>query len=271
MGKEFIEYQRKTIPYNATTLCFCLTNYAKDYIKEKRNVFANVKEHVRNAVLVDSINYLGSIGGAIFGLYTKDLYTNKCREAEEVDVECLLTVLKNHYAKYIFEYGIIGSVLRNNHMNECTKEFDVNDGAKVLVDFINYIAEVNGYDRKFTIRELYEVNKNQIYKLEMAKLKEFLQKSSDYCERIVCGADIESIYISILYEYNVEKITKDGEYYSFDQTEETRSWVKRQIEESIYALAYAYAKMNSEAKEPTKIEMLDAKILEMKNSKQKEF
>lgn len=269
MGKEFTEYQKGTIPYNATTLCFCLTNYAKDYIKEKRNVFANVKEHVRNAVLVDSINYLGSIGGAIFGLYTKDLYTNKCL-GEEVDAECLLTVLKNHYAKYIFEYGIIESVLRNSPMNECTKEFDVNDGAKVLVDFINYIAEVNGYDRKFTIRELYDVNKNQVYKLEMAELKEFLQKSSDYCERIVCGADIESIYISILYEYNVEKITKDGEYYSFDQTEETRSWVKRKIEESIYALAYAYEKMNN-TNEQTKIDILDAKIMEMKNSNKKEF
>lgn len=265
MIKIFTEYQSKkeTIPYSASTICFYVTDYAKKYIKENRSAIKNVSQDVRDAVLVDAINYLGSVGGSFFGLITKDLYDNKEKPTEEVDSISLITVLKNHYAMYIFGYGIVDSVLRNKHIQE---RFDANDGAKVLVDFINYIIEENGYERKFTINELYDKYKNLEYKIEMERLKKFLEKSSEYSEKLVYGIDIENIYIFTLGKYYLEEITKDGKCYCLDQTEETRTWVKKEIEESLYAMAYAYAKMFNET-QPTKIEILDDKILEMRNSK----
>lgn len=45
-----------------------------------------ILKKVRDAVLVDAINYLGSRGGCDFTLYTKDLYDSK-RDEKEVDEE----------------------------------------------------------------------------------------------------------------------------------------------------------------------------------------
>ena len=60
--KEFVEYDngRNTVPYGATSICFCLTDYAKKYIIEDRVITKGVNDDVRDAVVVDAINYLGT-------------------------------------------------------------------------------------------------------------------------------------------------------------------------------------------------------------------
>ena len=65
MGKEFVEYQSENgrIPYSASTLCFCLTQYAKDYISDERKLTSKIDSKVRDAVIVDAINFLGYQGG----------------------------------------------------------------------------------------------------------------------------------------------------------------------------------------------------------------
>lgn len=170
MRKEFVEYHNEngTIPYSASTICFCLTQYAKDYIKENRKIISKVDTKVRDAVLVDAINYLGVQGWCIFALYTHDLY-DEIRHDEVVDPQCLLSAIPNHYANYIFSEGASVSVLRNNHMNKCVEPFNENDGALVLVDFINYIAQRNDFDRTFTIQELYERAQNQQHNIKMKR------------------------------------------------------------------------------------------------------
>ena len=178
MGKEFIEYHSENgrIPYYISTLCFCLTQYAKEYVASERKLISKINTKVRDAVLVDAINYLGMNGGINFALYTRDLYDDRIEDAY-VDPQCILTAVPNHYATYIFNEGIVESVLRNNHMNECTEEFSFDDGAAVLLDFINYIAEKNGYCRKFTIVELYERFETHQKEKDLKKLKQFLDLS----------------------------------------------------------------------------------------------
>ena len=44
--------------------------------KERKNI-SDIDVNVRDAVLVDAINYLGTYGGIDFALYTKDLYDLK--------------------------------------------------------------------------------------------------------------------------------------------------------------------------------------------------
>lgn len=271
MGKEFIEYHSENgrIPYSASTLCCCLTQYVRNYISSNREIIANIDKDVRDAVLVDAINYLGTYGGCDFALYTKDLYSGRVDD-EQVDAQCLLTTIQNFYATYIFQYGIVESVLRNNHMNDCTKEFDANDGAIILVDFINYIAEVNGYDRKFTIKDLYEKFKIQNHKTEMNKLKDFLEKTSEYSEMLTEGESIDNIFKCIASEHNLKNISEDGTYHYTDVISsrvghsEMHPWDKTEVEEEIYAMTYAYGKMASDIKEQPQTEIINKKLLEMK-------
>ena len=267
MGKEFIEYQSedKKIPYPASSLCLCLTKYAKEYVKENSKITSNIDPKVRDAVLVDAINYLGIQGGCDFALYTEDLYDESKREVE-VDPQCLLTAVVNHYAYYIFNQGIVESVLRNNHMNECTEQFDANDGAIVLLDFINYIAKRNDYDRKFTIAEMYEKFKTQCHNNEMRELKKFLELSSKYSDKLAVGVSVDSIFESMASENDLAYIDDDGRYYYTFKLENRLMypWDAKKVDEEISAIAYAYEKTDVENKEQPKIDIINKKILEMK-------
>lgn len=165
---------------------------------------------------------------------------------------------------------MVQSVLRNNHMNDCTNEFDVNDGAIVLVDFINYLAQVNDYDRKFTIKDLYEKFKAQDHKAEMNRLKRFLEKTYKYNERLADGESIDNIFADMARKHNLKGISEDGTYYYTDVISsrggqsEMHSWDKKEVEEEIYAMAYAYGKMNNDVKEHPQTEIINKKLLEMK-------
>lgn len=271
MSKEFIEYYSEDgrIPYSASTLCFCLTQYAKDYIASERKLISKVDTKVRDAVLVDAINFLGMQGGIDFALYTKDLYDGTIEE-EYVDAQCILTAIPNHYAIYIFNEGIVESVLRNNHMNECNEQFDVNDGVIVLLDFINYISERNEYDRMFTISELYEKAQRQNHDIELKDLKSFINLSNVYRERLQNGENIDSIFNEMAKEHELKYISRRGIYYYTDKIKERVMqrqmffWDKEKVEREIYAMAYAYAKFNLNKKEKPQTEIIRKKIREMK-------
>lgn len=271
MGKEFIEYHSENgkIPYSATTLLFCLTQYAKDYVKENREITSNVDKNVRDAVLVDAINYLGIQGFCDFALYTKNLYDDRKYE-EDVDAQCLLTTVVNHYAYYMFDQGIVESVLRNNHMNDCNEPFDANDGAIVLLDFINYISKRNDFDRTFTIKELYEKFKVQQHKNEMKQLKNFLELTGKYSQELVSGHNVDDIFQSMAQEHHLKYIAQDGTYHYTDKFRDVLNQLyffnKKEIEAEIYAMAYAYGKMNEESKQPPQTEIINEKILEMKRN-----
>lgn len=274
MGKEFVEYQSENgrIPYSASTLCFCLTQYAKDYISDERKLTSKIDSKVRDAVLVDAINFLGYQGGIDFALYTRDLYDGKI-EKGYVDPQCILTAIPNHLGCYIFNEGIVESVLRNNHMNECTEKFDINDGVIVILDFINYIAQRNEYDRIFTIRELYEKVQKQNHNRELNKLKSFLELTSVYSERLNNGESIDSIFNEVAEEHNLKHISKRGVYYYTDEIKERVgqsqmfSWDKHDVEKEIYAMAYAYEKSNLSKQEKPQTEIVRKKIREMKTRK----
>ena len=269
MSKEYRNYYNKDsrIPYSASHICFCLTQYAKDYILENRKNIINIDKDVRDAVLVDAINYLGSRGCCDFALYTKDLYDKK-KHKEEVEAQSLLIVISNHYAYYMFKRGIVESVLRSKHMNNCTKEFDANDGAMVLLDFINYIAKRNGYDKKFTIKELYDKYKIQKYNCEMYELKKFLELTGEYNKKLLDGQNIDDIFSSMAQSHNLKYVGGDGTYHYTDiirdrvGQSEMYFWDAKEVDDEIYAMSYAYSKLGID--ELSKTPVISKKILEMK-------
>lgn len=269
MGKEFIEYYSENgrIPYSASTVCHCITKYAKEYINSERKLTSNIDKKVRDAVLVDFVNYLGRICGLDFALYTIDLH-EEINEDEYVEPRCILTAIPNHCAYYIFNEDIVESVLRNKHMNECTKEFDANDGVVVLLDFINYIAERNEYDRRFTVREFYEKVQKQNYNRNLKELKAFLTLTSTYGTRLNNGEDIDTIFNEIAEKYGLKYISRRGIYYYTDEFKKMFGQAKmlpghvNNIEKNIYAMAYAYDKSNLNNKPKT--EIIRKKVKEMK-------
>jgi len=269
MEKGFKEYsnQRRTIPF---ILWFSLIEYAKDYIKEEHKIISHVDTKVRDAVLVDSINYLGKNSGINFTVYAKDLYEN--RRNIDANPQSLITELLKHYPKYIFEEGIVKSVLCNIHTNECTEFFSASDGALVLIDFINYISKRNNFDRTFTLNELYEKAKSQNYNREMEKLKAFLELTSEYSERLKNGETIDSIFQELAINNLLSHVSKDGIYY-YNEYGKTITGTKTmsssdiiRTETEIYAMAYAYAKMSGKKKKP-KTQIIKQKIKEMSNKK----
>lgn len=271
MGKEFIEFHSENgrISYSASTLCFCLTQYAREYIAGERKIISKIDTKVRDAVLVDAINYLGAQGCCDFALYTKDLYGSR-RDEEYVDPQCLLTAVSNHYAYYIFNNDIVESVLRNNHMNSCTEKFDVNDGAIVLLDFINYIAKRNDYDRTFTIRDLYEKAQKQKHNRKLNELKSFLELTSVYGKRLQNGEDIDLIFNKMAREHDLKYVSENEEYYYTDKIRrrvgqsQMFSWDRIDVEKEIYAMAYAYGKMENNDQNKPQTEIIRKKIREMK-------
>lgn len=154
MSNNFHYYEDSKIPYYVSQVCDCVTQYAKEYVQEADRMIDNIDTKVRDVVLVDAINYLGGIGHIYFGLGIKNLYDEKTYE-KEVAPQCLLTTLVTQYGYYIFSLGIVKSVLRNKY-NGCDEPFDDKDGAIVLIDFINYVAEKNNYDKRFTIEDIFE-------------------------------------------------------------------------------------------------------------------
>ena len=269
MGKVFSEYQSSsgTIPYSASHICFCLTQYAKNYIKEDRPLIKNVDDVVRDAILVDAINYLGMQGCCDFALYTKDLYDNR-KFDEVVDPQMLLTILENHYANYLFKQNIVESVLINNHMNKCKKEFNPDDGALVIIDFINYIAKLNEYDKVFTIRDLCEKYKIQCYQRDLGQLKKFLKSTNEYNDRLLSGESINDIYNEMANKHGLKYISKDGTYYYSDELrnkygrDKMYDWSIYDVDVELYAMAYAFAKLRENQK--SFINGIDQKINEMK-------
>ena len=123
MGKEFVEYNEKTLHCSTSTVCYCLTNYVKDYIKNDNEKIANIDTKIRDAVLVDAINYLGSQAWCDFGLYTCDLYDNRKHDAY-VEPQALLSAITNYYANYISSiYYIYYNVyIINNNSNSKKKK-----------------------------------------------------------------------------------------------------------------------------------------------------
>lgn len=158
-----------------------------------------------------------------------------------------------------FNEGITKSVLRNNHMNEVKEEFDANDGAIVLLDFINYIAKVNDFDRTFTMKDLYDKYQKQHHKIELKELKRFLELSGSYTQRLQTGETVDAILDDIkrkndIYEFKLLRKT---------ELEEIPWWKKKDINKELDALTYAYAKLDDENRVETDNEIIKDKIKEM--------
>ena len=248
--------------------CNDLVEYAKMYIKENRKLTSNIDQEVRDAVLIDSINYFGLINGYDCLFNTDNLYDSK-KYSVKIDINNLLNSITKVYSNYIFEEGIVDSVLLNGHTNKL--EFNEQDGILVLIDFINYISKINNIDKIFTLKELKEKHQQEKHIKEMNELKKFLTMAYEYYDRLYEDDTIEEIYEEMCTKYELKNISSTGTYnYTLEASKkygrtQMYPWDKRLAEKELYAMSYAYAKMYGGNKHSLKIKPIKQKINEMKH------
>lgn len=122
---------------------FSLCDYAQEFIREYKN--PKLDQNVIDAIVVDFINfYAGMHCGMDLALYTGDLRNGKKmnREGIILQKEIILPTLNFRKEEYD-KSGIIESVNRNDHMNECggKAEADNAEAVKLIEEFIkSYMA-----------------------------------------------------------------------------------------------------------------------------------
>lgn len=275
MGKVFVEYKKKNSKYfyQDIDIRMCLYKYCCQYILENRKIISKIDKKVRDAALADALSYVCTRNPLFFDFFfTESFYIKQDTEGEKItqrfisgiDSQYLLTKVVNEFAYYMFnqKLNMVESVAvaTKYHMNDCTGPIDADEGAIVLIDFINYIAERNGYDKKFTIGYLYEISKMQKHNAELNQLKEFLKDTSSWSE------ELETISINKLFASVVKRNRLDDnnvEYHNI--TDEAHPEYNKKFANSIYTLAYAYAKLNSG--KSSSVPIIDEKIKEMKKDK----
>lgn len=246
IGKEFIEYTSDNgkMPYKKSDVLLCLTQYAKYYIKEKHNLISDIDSDVRDNSIVDLINYIGSDNWVNFALSTNDLYCNNIINYEQVDPQCLLTIAFNYCSYYTFKIKVTN-----------LKDIYINDEIKVLIDFLNFISKAHDYDRIFSLKDLYDNFKTIQYKNEMEQLKSFLELTGIYSRKLINGLDID-------YLFNTECLIDSPKY---SLRKRINNYTNPKINKNnLYALAYAYEKVNIANKKEPHNKIIMKKISEMK-------
>ena len=117
---------------------FSLSDYAQEFIREYKN--PKLDQKVIDAIVVDFVNYFAGMHcGMDLAMYTSDLRDGKkmSEEGTVLQKEVILPTLnfrKDEYDKS----GIIESVNRNSHMNECggKAEADNAEVVKLIEEFI---------------------------------------------------------------------------------------------------------------------------------------
>ncbi len=174
MGEEFVEAE--VVHCKAGDYCFNLTEYAKRYVREYkgREAVKDINGGLVEAVIVDAINFIGMRCGFDFGLNVQRLYAKTDQKFPKVSAVDTITGMIHYFGSYMFDQPdgktISHSVTYNKHLNAWSEPFDPDLGARVLVDFINYVAQTNNFDRTFSVRELYAINVKDKQKHEQKRL-----------------------------------------------------------------------------------------------------
>ena len=270
-GKELRELIKKNqpsngrLPYSCDLICESIADYAALYVEEERKVTKNINPRLVDAVLVDAINYMATEQYSDFYVEATDLYEYRYNCVD--DSQFLLNELLYWYPLYLFDQDVVYSV-RNSELTEFKKKFNKDDAVLIIVDFLNFIASNNNYDRVFTASDLYNRYKEFAHIREMNQLRNFLESTDEFTRRLNGGQNIEKLYERVAGRNNLKKVSNNGVYYYTDDVAPRKGdqfmneWDAAQVDKELCSLAYAYAKMTG--KEEAGIKGIDLKIKEMK-------
>lgn len=263
MGK-IISKNSEEVLFDPITFCYCLAQYAKDYVKETTE--SSIKKDIKDAVLVTFINNTGYNYNVLMELKVKELYNDLTLKGKVKGEDLLQAALLDCYC--FIDKGICETVLNENDTHNCSEPFDEELGLLILADFMNYMAKRNGLKPVLTVDNLYRSYKEKEYNIRMEELREFLLIVEEYSQRLSKGYSIDDIYEEIAEVEELLVTSSDGEYCDLEGNE-MDPITNQRLNQKWYALAYAYAKLNpeTEATEELKNIIIKEKILEMRNRK----
>ena len=255
MKEEFIISKKGNvkITYTAFTLCNCLRQSIKNYLKNENNLTKNINPEVRDNILAGSINYIGIETCCDICVNPKELHIEGIND-EFIFSKNIMEVIEKFYAEYVFE--------ENKHSK------NIIEILLVVTDFLNYISKISNYAKIITTKKLFEIYKKQKHQNELSQLKHFIESTDTYRSRLINGEDINSILMDIKDKHQISYDSEDGVYHYNDKMQRKAgativpTWKAKEIDADICGLSYAYAKINGN--ELSQIKEIDKNILEMK-------
>lgn len=245
---------------NIYTIYNNLVNFTIDYIKEDSPNISNISVSVKDGVLINLLNNVG-IG---YGNYTIDELYDFQSDFYSFNTETFLKYVVRFIASYMFDIDIVKSVLDDFGFHSRCIEFDPNDGVKVLVDFLNYIAKRCSYNHTFTTYELYVINEYQKYKREMKQLKKFLIKTGEYSKKLANDENINDIFDELINKLNLIYDAENNSLHNKVVPEAKSLVFISGVDEELDALAYAYAKDDKVKNEMPENELIRKCLIEMR-------
>ena len=149
-----------------TQMYLNVVDYASFYVRQDRKLTKSVSKADKGNILISAINFIALVDNCFLFADINDLRNGTGRFCDTVDDTQLFSNVFDGFASYLFDSEFISTVKENN-LNNCIL---------VLVDFINYMADLFDYDRVFTAQDL----KDRQYKIDMANLKDFLKEAEYY-------------------------------------------------------------------------------------------
>lgn len=208
--KDFIQVPIKRVDYHdsAVSFCFCLTEYAKEYIHSEQSSLLDIKPKLRNAVLIDAINYIGIKNEIDFGLNTEYLFSEEVDE-DNIEPELLLNVVLKEFTGYLSNENIEESVVEHRAYTDYKFGFDNEEAEAILFDFIRFIAWKNYYDIENELTKM-KNNINRRRYLNQGKVG-FYQKrlKTEPLEKIF-EQELEAMIIAFLYNEENPDMIEDG-------------------------------------------------------------
>lgn len=149
-----------------TQMYLNVVDYASFYVRQDRKLTKSVSKADKGNILISAINFIALVDNCFLFADNDDLRKGTGYFCDTVDADKMFSNILDGFANYLFNSEIVSDE-KDKNFNNCVL---------VLVDFINYIAKLLGYDRVFTVQDLV----NRQHEIDMDNLKNFLKETEYY-------------------------------------------------------------------------------------------
>lgn len=201
MKRCFTKYSKglTSLPNDPKMMVEYLLRVFRQYVVEKE------QDAIGSLVLMDSLGQVFNF----LSICSKHFFAEK-NVSEEFHMDYVITLLFCIYSDYAFaKKANISQEIMIDGRKITDKEF-----ATILVDYLNYILEINGYERRFTVMDLYSEYVHWHHKADMGRLRSFIMGSARYYNRLKSGTEsIDDIYREFSENNGLHHISKSGSCY----------------------------------------------------------
>lgn len=147
-----------------TQMYLNVVDYASFYVRQDRKLTKSVSKADKGNILISAINFIALVDNCFLFADNDDLRKGTGYFCDTVDTDLLFSNIFDGASNYLFNSEMVSN---DDNFNNCIL---------VLVDFINYMANLFDYDRVFTAQDLLD----RQHEIDMENLKDFLKETEYY-------------------------------------------------------------------------------------------